>query len=464
MPHQQGAEQDEMFTYEQALRAIFQRTDVERGERPPYSERIWRLERVHELLQALGNPQGRYSAVHVAGTKGKGSTTAMIASALRAAGLHTGMYTSPHLHTFRERIQVDGVPISEADTARLMERMAPVLATRPEVTVFEIITALAMLYFADAGVSWAVFEVGMGGRLDATNVLQPRVTVITSISLDHMAILGPTIAQIAREKAGIIKLGVPVVSAPQQPDALAVIADVAAEKMAPLTLGGRDWQWQRLPHYGGVRGMRFYRAGHGSCPEYPALMVPLVGDHQLENTANAVMTLELLREQGLSISRTEIALGIAQVEWPGRFEDLQRAPTFVVDGAHNVDSMQKLLRTLAQEYPGRKPTVVFGAGRGHTPADLLAQLVGHVGQLYLVHANHPKATEVSELANACVALGLEATACPDVDEAVALALDTAQPDDVVLATGSLFVVAEARRAWMRLNGLAEPPADPPGIY
>ena len=176
-----------MLPYADALRAIFRRTDYERGERPEqpaYAERVWRLDRVRELLAALGNPQLAYPAVHVAGTKGKGSTTAMIDAALRAGGYRTGMYTSPHLHTFRERIRRDGDMIPEEDVSRLVERMAPVVAERPEVTVFETITAMAMLYFEEEPVDIGVFEVGLGGRLDATNVITPEVAVITSISLD----------------------------------------------------------------------------------------------------------------------------------------------------------------------------------------------------------------------------------------------------------------------------------------
>ncbi|MEN6478893.1 MAG: folylpolyglutamate synthase/dihydrofolate synthase family protein [Anaerolineales bacterium] len=451
-----------MLTYEQALRIVFRHTDLELGDRPPYAERIWRLERMNEFLHALGDPQLCYPAVHVAGTKGKGSTTAMIASILQTAGLRTGMYTSPHLHSFRERIQLDGELIPEEAMAGLVERMAPVIAERPEVTVFEIITALAMLYYAEAGVDWAVFEVGLGGRLDATNVLHPRVSVITSISLDHMAVLGPTVGHIAREKAGIIKPGVPVISAPQQAEALSVIADIAAERGAPLTLGGRDWQWRSLGDAG--HEMRLYRTGNEQQPEYPALAVPLRGEHQLENATNAALAIEALRAQGLAVSRAEVAAGIASVRWPGRFEVLQHQPPFVVDGAHNVDSMQKLLRTVEAEFPEQRPVVIFGAGRGHIPTDLLVVLAGHVARLYLVKANHPKAAEVAELSASAQALGIEAIACATVDEGVERALASARPEEVVLATGSLFVVAEARRAWLAHSGLSLPPGDPPGVY
>ncbi|MBC7315523.1 MAG: bifunctional folylpolyglutamate synthase/dihydrofolate synthase, partial [Chloroflexi bacterium] len=216
-----------MLTYRQALEAIFQRADYERGDRPPYPERVWRLARVEELLSQIGDPHRAYPSVHIAGTKGKGSTTAMIESILRAAGFRTGMYTSPHLHTFRERIQIEGAPISEEEVSAHMEELIPILKERPEVTVFEIITALAMKAFRARGVAWGVFEVGMGGRLDATNVLLPEVAVITSISLDHVNVLGHTLDAIAREKAGIIKEGRPVVSAPQRPEALEVIERTA---------------------------------------------------------------------------------------------------------------------------------------------------------------------------------------------------------------------------------------------
>ncbi|NLX43081.1 MAG: bifunctional folylpolyglutamate synthase/dihydrofolate synthase, partial [Chloroflexi bacterium] len=198
-----------MLNYREALEFILQRTDFERDRGTPYAQRDWRLARVQELLEQLGNPHLAYRSVHIAGTKGKGSTTAMIEAMLRAAHYRTGMYTSPHLHTFRERIRLQGAPISEADLVALVNDMQPIVQGRPSVSVFEMITALGMWYMARSAVDVGVFEVGLGGRLDATNVLQPLVSVITSISIDHVNVLGSTLAQIAGEKAGIIKPGVP---------------------------------------------------------------------------------------------------------------------------------------------------------------------------------------------------------------------------------------------------------------
>ncbi len=263
-----------MLTYEQALRAIFGRTDMERGDRPPYSERIWRLERVHELLHALGDPHFQYPAVHVAGTKGKGSTTAMIVSGLRAAGLRTGMYTSPHLHTVRERVQVDGAAVSREDFAAVVDDVAAAVERVPGITSFEALTAAGLLHFRRAGVDVAVLEVGLGGRLDATNVVEPFVTAITSISHDHMAILGDSLADIAAEKAGIIKPGVPVVSA-RQPDGVSeVIAQRAQDLGCLLEWVGEDWCYRQGPGVDSEQAFRLFPPAHleeapGTTPDAP---------------------------------------------------------------------------------------------------------------------------------------------------------------------------------------------------
>lgn len=453
-----------MLTYREALLAIFQRADYERGDRPPYPERVWRLSRVEELLTQLGDPHRAYPSVHIAGTKGKGSTTAMIEAVLRAAGYRTGMYTSPHLHTFRERIQLDGAPISEEEVIRQMERLIPVLASRPEVTVFEIMTALAMRAFADAAVDWGVFEVGMGGRLDATNVLLPEVAVITSISLDHVKVLGDTLAAIAGEKAGIIKAGRPVVSAPQRPEALAVIERVAAERGAPLTLVGRDWQWRYEGSEGARQRLSLWRGGRGSDPDYAHLEIPLLGAHQLENAANAVAAIEVLRERGFEIPKEAVRQGLAQVRWPGRLEVLDRDPLVVLDGAHNVYSIQRLLEALDVYLPHRRLLAVFGAGLTHNPSELIAELAPRADRLFFTRAQHPKAASVEALLAATHALGYVAEGCETVVEALERACAAAAPEDIVLVTGSLFVVAGAREAWAQRHGWAPLPSDPPGVY
>lgn len=453
-----------MLTYYEALRTIFERTDFERGERPPYAERVYRLSRVEELLEQLGNPQRAYRSVHIAGTKGKGSTTAMIEAILRTAGYRTGMYTSPHLHTFRERIRREGRLIAENEVSDLIERMAPILKERPEVTVFEIITALAMWYYAEAGVQWGVFEVGMGGRLDATNVLIPAASVITSLSMDHMNVLGNTLEAIAREKAGIIKQGVPVVSAPQQPEALQVILGASAERSAPCVLAGRDWQWRfRGANLDGQQ-LDVFRAGHEGTPEYAGLNLPLLGQYQLENACVAIATIETLRESGVAIERDAVRQGIAAVEWPGRLEILGRSPLVVVDGAHNTYSLQCLLDAAASYLPYRRLHMIFGASATHTPKDLIEVVLPRVQSFCITQSHHPKATPITDLQAMAHELGYTTTSARDVTEALDATLAQAQADDLVLITGSLFIVAEAREAWLNRQGLPLPPADPPGAY
>jgi dihydrofolate synthase / folylpolyglutamate synthase len=453
-----------MLTYYEALRMIFARTDYERQNQPPYPERVWRLSRMEEFLDQLGNPQRAYRSVHIAGTKGKGSTTAMIEAILRAAGYRTGMYTSPHLHTFRERIRLAGELIPEADVVQLVERLAPLYEARPEVTVFEIITALAMLYFAEQCIAWGVFEVGMGGRLDATNVLQPSVSVITSISLDHMKVLGDTIEAIAREKAGIVKPGIPVVAAPQKPEAERVVRSISDERKAALTVVGEDWRWSLLGADQCGQRLAVYRAGNESRPEYPDLFIPLLGAHQLENACTAVVAIEALRAQGVAIDDSALQRGLATVQWPGRMEILGQRPLLVVDGAHNPYSIQKLLEALPAYFQYRRLHVVFGAGVTHNPADLLGLLTPIAYKLYVAQSRHAKATSVAELQVIAASLGREATAATTVGEGLVQALAEAAPDDLVLVTGSLFVVAEARETWGALNGWAPLPADPPGAY
>jgi len=453
-----------MLTYRDALRVIFERTDYERREQPPYSERVYRLARVEELLEQLGNPHRSFRSVHVAGTKGKGSVTAMIDSVLRAAGYRTGMYTSPHLHTFRERVRLGGELVPEEDVARVMAIMLPILASRPEVTVFEIITALAMRYYAERQVDFGVFEVGLGGRLDATNVLHPLVSVITSISLDHTGVLGDTIEAIAREKAGIIKAATPVVAAPQQPEAMQVIRDISAHHDAPLTAVGSEWLWRFEGSDLSGQDLAVYTPDHEDAPEFPGLRIPLLGAHQLENACTAVATLQVLVERGVPIERDAVRRGLAAVEWPGRMEVLGRAPLLVVDGAHNPYSMGRLLEALRGYLSYQRMIAIFGAGHTHNPQGMLAVLLPAADAAFVTQAQHAKATPPAELRRMARGAGHEAVATDTVRQALMRGLDLAREDDLILVTGSLFVVAEARRAWAELNGLPPLPCDPPGVY
>ncbi len=453
-----------MFTYREALKKIFERMNFERGGRPPYTERTWRLSRVEALLADLGNPHRAFDSVHIAGTKGKGSTTAMIESILREAGYHTGMYTSPHLHTFRERIRLDGALIPEEEVIAGMERMAPILDKRPEVTVFEIITALAFWYYAQKEIDIGVIEVGLGGRLDATNVLSPLVSVITSISKDHTRVLGDTIEAIAGEKAGIVKEGTPVVTAPQRPEAMGVIEGVCRERNAPLTVVGRDWCWRSLGIENGGQRMHIYRAGHEERPECEDLKIPLLGPYQLENACNAVAGVALLKEKGWNIEQEAVRRGLADVHWPGRMEILGRDPLVIVDGAHNPYSAELILEAVTSFTSYRKLHLIFGAGRTHMPRELLAILAPASDGIYVTQAHHPHATSSQTLQEMARDLDYEVATTGTVEEALERALQAARKEDLVLATGSLFVVAEARQAWVKRQGSPPLPSDPPGIY
>ena len=450
-----------MKSYRQALELIFLRANFERQVQPPYSERVYRLERMRELLQAVGNPQESYQSVHIAGTKGKGSVTALTESILRAAGYRTGMYTSPHLHTFRERIRVMGQPASEEQICAWMDRLDEALTARPEVTVFEAITALAMIGFAESGVQVGVFEVGMGGRLDATNILQPLVSVITPVSLDHINVLGNTIAAIAFEKAGIIKPGTPVVSSPQTDDALQVIRQTCTQRDAPLTYVPDTLHWQLdsadLWH-------QTFTLTRSDAESGMSLQIPLLGEHQLENAATAVATIAILRARGYIVSDEAIQTGLRSVVWPGRMEVLGKNPLVVVDGAHNGHSIERLLLALRAYLRYDKVILIFGVSSTHTPQDLLRAIATIADMLILTQSIHSKAHPVADLAAYASSLGYQPQTGSTVAQSLEMALNQAHPDDLVLVTGSLFVVAEARAAWMAHIGMPPPPGDPEGIY
>jgi dihydrofolate synthase/folylpolyglutamate synthase len=326
-----------------------------------YSPEKFDLGRMREFMAALGDPQNNYKILHVAGTKGKGSVSALCASAIKESGIVVGLYTSPHLQDYAERIQVDGIPIPHDDLITLVEEIKPDIAASPEITTFEITTALAFLYFARREVSAAVMEVGLGGRLDATNVCTPEVTVITSISYDHTYLLGETLAEIAGEKAGIIKPGVPLIVSPQSEEALQVIKSIAAELEAPLVQVGEDYQYKQLGRTLQGQNLLVWHksdqtsedglasSGNGSDKEPMQLTIPLLGVHQLENAATAYAALQVARQNGIQVTNLGISQGFQSVNWPGRFEILQHDPPVIIDSAHNRDSAKKL-RAVLEDY------------------------------------------------------------------------------------------------------------------
>jgi len=459
------------WTYKEALEYIYSLTDYEKQSTYRYAPEHFDLRRMERLMALLGNPHHRFKSVHIAGTKGKGSTAAMIASILQAAGYKTGLYTSPHLHTFRERIRLDGQLIGEKTVADLTERLHPLVSQIEGLTTFEIMTALAFLYFAEERADLAVLEVGMGGRLDATNIVTPLVAVITSLSYDHTQYLGHTLALIAGEKAGIIKNGVVVVSAPQSPEAMAVIEETCQKREALLFRVGKQWIWQ-----GGKSSLegqfftvhRHNPASHLSpqSPEHSLkyerfsqkpyrrrYWIPLLGEHQLDNATTAVAVAELLSALGVHISEEAIAQGLRQVRWPGRLEILSHTPFLVVDGAHNADSAHKLAMALRKHFRYERLFLIFGASLEKDIDGMLQELLPLVHRAIVTQARHPRATGVQSLRERFLACGCKPLSSPSVAEALDCALGLAQKQDLICATGSLFVVAEVREAWARRQGL-----------
>lgn len=444
------------MNYRDALNYLYSFTDYEQRGFAIYAPEYYSLERVDRLLALLGNPHHEFRVVHVAGTKGKGSTAAMIESVLRSAGHATGLYTSPHLHTFRERIQANGSLIPEPDVARFVELLRRHMGKVPRITTFEAMTALALTWFAEQEIEWAVLEVGLGGRLDATNAVTPVVSVITPISLDHTAILGDTIAQIATEKAGIIKEGVPVVSAPQTAEALGVIQATCDRLGAPLVLVGRDWTWEVSSASLDGQVVNVVDRRNGAIE----LRLLLLGEHQALNATTSLAVLRLLSDMGVSIGRDAMREGLQSVHWPGRFEVLSRTPLVVVDSAHNGDSAKKLMAALKEYCRYGRLYMVMGASADHATPEVLHALLSEARFAIATKTRHPRAASPDWLQARAAELGLSMEVSESVARALNRALELAGPNDLICCAGSVFVAAEAREAWFVRQGLPLPPADP----
>jgi dihydrofolate synthase/folylpolyglutamate synthase len=433
-------------SYNKALDYLYSFVDFSMQKAQTYSPERFKLERMFLLASSLGNPQQKYPTIHVAGTKGKGSVSVMCASTLRAAGYRVGLYTSPHLDDYAERIQIDSEFIPHADFVSIVEEIKPYVKEIPELTTFEITTALALLYFAKKNVTAAVIEVGLGGRLDATNVLTPKVSVITSISYDHTHLLGDTLTLIAGEKAGIIKTGVPVVVSPQKEEARVVIERVAHECSAPLVQVGQDYLFEAISHSLEGQEMRVW-ARENPESSTVTLTIPLLGDHQVANAATAYAVLETANQNGLSIPLEAIRTGFADVFWPGRFEIVNGSPPVILDCAHNRDSAEKLGFTLNEYYPKRPVVMIFGASEDKDILGMFAELMPMVREMIAVKSFHPRAIEPEKLVEMALLYKCPAQIIHSIPEAMEKALHEAGENGLVLVTGSIFVVAEARKYW-----------------
>ena len=402
------------------------------------------LERIRTLLHALGDPQKELKFVHVAGTNGKGSVCAYLASVLRCAGYRVGLCTSPFLEDFRERIQVDGKLIPPETLGELTELARPAAeAMGDHPTEFELITAVAMLYFRHCRCDIVVLEVGLGGALDASNVIDvPEAAVITAMGMDHAAILGPTLGDIAAAKAGIIKPGGAVVSFGGCPEADAVIRERCRKQGAQLT----EVDFSRLRVVGtGLDGTDLEFAPYG------ALHVPLVGLYQAKNAAVAVTAVEVLEKRGWEISRRALEQGLASVCWPGRLEVVRRTgPVILRDGAHNAHGMAATVESLRALFPGKKLTILMGVMADKDVEDMLKLLAPIAGQVFTVRPESPRAMPAEELAALVNRYGVPAVPCAGVAAGLQAAAQAAGADGAVCALGSLYLVGEVRRAAERL--------------
>ncbi|MBX7212874.1 MAG: bifunctional folylpolyglutamate synthase/dihydrofolate synthase [Thermoflexales bacterium] len=423
------------------------------------------LDRMRALLAALGNPEQRFKSIHVAGTKGKGSICAMLDSVLRASGQRVGLTTSPHLIDFRERIRIDGAVVATETAADLATRVQAAQQTAgiEILSFFEAVTAMAFLAFAEAGVDWAVVEVGLGGRLDPTNVISPRACVIASISLDHTAILGSTLAQIAAEKAGIIKTNTPVISLSQPLEVAQVIERIARERSAPLILLGNHWRGlsaesevnrnpeaRLAPPPGDQRRTQSFQVKQVSrirSVEHPELSpfegwyeIPLLGRHQIDNATAVLATLDALRLRGEPLAREAVREGLRRVMWPGRFDILRAEPPLIADGAHNVDSINKLAMTLAELYPGRRWTIIFGCFSDKDAEGMINALRLRAVRWIFVATDHPRARPPEMLAELARKRGARASVADSLTAAIDEVLRTGEPSVI---TGSVVLAGQA---------------------
>jgi len=429
--------------YIDALRFLYSLADFERTGR--YSART-DVEPMKALLRELGDPHLGRVTVHIAGSKGKGSVAAMVASVLQAAGLRTGLYTSPHLHRFTERIQIDGEPVSSAEfaaglevVARAIDKISNAYPNRQIVT-FDALTALGFLLFRERGVEAQVVEVGLGGLLDSTNVFESKdCAVITNIGLEHREILGDTVPEIARQKAGIIVKDCPTVMAPQRESAAEVIREVCAEKGSPLTEVALVCQMRRDAAGSEFQTFRLRTPGGGY-----QIKLPLLGRHQLDNAATAVVALEALAKAGVEVNETVMRAGLEKVKWPARIEVIKRRPLVVVDSAHTADSALRLRDTLAEYLRVERATVVVGVMGDKDLGGLAAAVEPVAARVVATQAEHPRALAAEAVARVFRNMSVETLVEPRLGHAVDLALRLSTPSDAVVILGSIALAGEAR--------------------
>jgi dihydrofolate synthase/folylpolyglutamate synthase len=396
------------------------------------------LDTIKGILNALGNPQNNFGCIHVAGTNGKGSVASALSSILRESGYKVGLYTSPHLVRFNERICINNRQISDADVVKSHKAVQQVHHGNRSPTFFEFATAMALYEFGRQTVDWAVIETGMGGRYDATNVIQPAMSIITNVSMEHRDYLGNTLARITREKAGIIKQGAPVVTAIKQKQAQSVVLRIAAKKSAPLYILGKNFKVRR--HRAG--GFSYY----GIENTWHNMHTTLLGNYQVDNAALAIATCELLNKDNAEISKKNIQNGLSKTRWPGRLELVSNKPLVILDGAHNLIAARNLAKFLSENLAHRRITLVVGILDDKPYGAMLKTLLPACSRAIITRAKTDRALAPQRLYAAAKKIISDVTMIPDVAAAAKQAVGAAGPDDVICIAGSLYVVGEAKEA------------------
>jgi dihydrofolate synthase / folylpolyglutamate synthase len=447
--HQSSVSTAEQRAYEKAVQFLQQQTDYERMRIVRYNTTTFNLDRMRRLLKLLGNPHMDFKCTHVAGTKGKGSTCHMLAAMLQSAGFKVGLYTSPHLIDMRERIRINDEMISRGEMVRLVRRVELVLrkmAADPP-TFFEILTAMSFRYFSDKKVDIAVIETGLGGRLDSTNVINPEVTGITSISYDHTAVLGNTLAKITEEKAGIFKKGVPAVSVIQAPEASAVLERVARNVHAPLEFVGTDIEFSHRFEVTRPRGPHVRVCLTTERSRFEHLTVPLIGEHQAVNCGLALAMLDKLKVRGFEFDDARAIEGLQKLKLPGRIEIVWHSPKVIVDGAHNAASVQALFRGISQYIPYDSMVVIFGCNVDKDIDGMLEQVsLGADKVIFTKVDENPKSASPEELSGRYVErFGKMAQVAANFQEAMDIATRAITREDLVTVTGSFYLVGQAKQ-------------------
>jgi dihydrofolate synthase/folylpolyglutamate synthase len=434
-------------SYAKSLRYLASLNDFERLRIVRYTSQNFDLDRMRALLKKLGNPQDQFKSVHIAGTKGKGSTCAMIASMLQACGYKVGLYTSPHLIDVRERITINGEMIHQSDFARIVKLAEPIVERmKPRATYFDVLTAVAFKHFAEHKVDIAIIETGLGGRLDSTNVIKPEVTGITSISKDHMAQLGSTIAKIAEEKGGIFKAGIPALSVQQDPDADAVLKRVAEKNGTVLEVTGQSIEFSYRFESSRMQGPHNRVCLTTASSKFEHLAVPLLGEHQAINCGLALSVIDRLKSRGFTISDSKAMEGLAKTSVPGRMEMLNQTPRVVCDAAHNAASLDAMLRAIGQHIPYDSMVIIFGCCSDKDVSGMLERIAGGADKVIFTRVNNIRSADPNELAARYVELyGKMAQVAPTLEDALAIANRAVTKEDLITITGSFYLVGEAKK-------------------